>query len=387
VDPGENEVVNFAGVGPVEPATVTIQSITQGGAPIVLTNVAGQIEVTLNVTRGDRDLDKVDILIDDAVVASQTFAAPPAPAEATGEEEVITLNVPTNQVRMGDNTYVPVVFNGGANVSANLYEVGVEAPIPTNDVPVIMNNVDVLMSSDGGLIPGIVTRDGEGGSPITVGGNVWDTGGLMYDGPIYISFSTTVQTASWTACGAGGVGAVVGTAATGITLSNTWACATTEAINQGPGIALPAGYTGVALGPDGTPVTLPAAWSALGAMFTLDSESRWYVLTPGPAGLTPPAVFDIDNVGPTITIANGTGAGNWGVAFSMLFDQPWVNASYAFLQDGTWVDGGVGVDLATRMTHLWVQGTPGSCSGADVTTGDDLAETIASDGTPDGYQI
>jgi hypothetical protein len=39
------------------------------------------------------------------------------------------------------------------------------------------------------------------------------------------------------------------------------------------------------------------------------------------------------------------------------------------------------------MTHLWVQGTPGSCSGADVTTGDDLAETIASDGTPDGYQI
>ena len=96
------------------------------------------VEVTLNIARGDRDLDKLDVLIDDVVVATQTFAQLAAPAEAAADQEAVTLNVPTTQLRMGSGTYVPVVFNGGANISANLYEVDAEAPIPTNDVPVVM---------------------------------------------------------------------------------------------------------------------------------------------------------------------------------------------------------------------------------------------------------
>ncbi len=333
---GENGVVNFAGRGPDEPATISIKSITTGaGVPVVLTNVNGQIEVSLNVTRGDKALDKVDVVFTNAagtpiVLATQKFAAPPAPAEAAaGDQEVVTLNVPTNQIRMGTNTYIPVIFNGKANISANLWEVGASAPIPTNEVPVVMNNSDVLMTSDGMKIPGVVTRNGAQPTDIVTGvGLSWNTGGLKYTGPIYISFSTTTQTAIWNAmsCGAA-VGSLAGTAATGITLTNIWACLAVEAQNQTPGIALPASYTGVALGPDGTAVTLPAAWSALGANFMLAGENRWYVLTPGPAGLTAPAVFDIDNVGPTITMANGAAPGTWGVAFNAAFDQPWVNAS------------------------------------------------------------
>ena len=396
---GDNGVVNFAGAGPVEPATISIQSITTGaGVPVILTAVMGQIEVSLNIIRGDRDLEKVDVVFTNEggtpiIAATQTFANPAPPAEAAaGDDELITLSIPTNQVRLGTNTYVPVIFNGKANISANLWEVGAAAPIPTNDVPVVMTNADVLMSSDGALIPGIVTRNGEGPTdiPTLVPVAVWNTGGLMYDGPIYISFSTTVQVASW-AAGAclNGVGATAGTAATGITLSNTWACAAVEAQNQTPGIALPVAYVGLALGPDGTAVGLPANWSALGASFPLGGETRWYVLTPGPAGLTAPAVFDIDNVGPTITMAAGAAPGTWGVAFNAAFDQPWINASYALAQDATWVDAGVGNDLTTQQIHLWdaVPIVPLCLTGTAYVTGNDLVETIASDGTPDGYQI
>jgi len=397
VGEGDNGVLNFAGVGPKVPATISIKSITTGaGVPVILTNVFGQIEVSLNITRGDKDLDKVDVVFTNEdgtpiVVATQTFAAPVSPAEAAaGDQEIVTLSVPTNQITMGASTYVPVIFNGKANISANLWEIDAAAPIPTNDVPVVMNNSDVLMSSDGAMISGVVTRFNEGPSdiPTTVPSASWNTGGIQYDGPIYISFSTTVQTASWAAmaCGAG-VGTTAGTAATGITLSNTWACAAVEAMNQTPGIGLPIGYTGVALGPDGTAVTLPGAWSALGASFMLDGTDRWFVLTPGPAGLTPPSVFDIDNVGPTITMAAGAVAGSWGVAFNSLFDQPWINASYLLAQDALWVDGGVGNDLATQMIHLWDQGAPVCVVATAYVTGDDLDETIASDGTPDGYQI
>ncbi|MFH1764001.1 MAG: carboxypeptidase-like regulatory domain-containing protein, partial [Gemmatimonadota bacterium] len=159
---GENGIVNFAGKGPDEPATISIKSITTGaGVPVVLTNVNGQVEVSLNITRGDKALDKVDVVFKNAagtpiVLATQKFAVPPAPVEAAaGDQEVVTLNVPTNQIRMGTNTYVPVIFNGKANISANLWEVGAAAPIPTNEVPVVMTNVDVLMTSNGAMIPGV----------------------------------------------------------------------------------------------------------------------------------------------------------------------------------------------------------------------------------------
>ena len=198
LDAGENATLSFAGVGPAEPANISIQSITTGvGVPINPAAVMGQIEVTLNIVRGDRDLDHVDVLIGGEVVASQTFV-PPAPggAEAISNDETVVLNVLTNQLRMGTNTYVPTIFNGANYISAILYEVG-GIPIPTLDVPVVMANPDLLLTSDGMLITGVSTRLNAGGTPISAGGDSWDTGGFQYDGPIYLSYSTTAQTARW----------------------------------------------------------------------------------------------------------------------------------------------------------------------------------------------
>jgi hypothetical protein len=401
---GENGVVNFAGQGPTEPAKLSIQSITAGGAPIVLTNVMGQIEITLNVTRGDRELDHVDVLIDDAVVASQTFAVAAGPAEAVGEEEVITLNVPTRQVRMVGDLYVPVVYNGGAIISANLYEVDAEAPVPSNEVPVVMNNADALMLGSPSFTPD--TSDPN----VTVGGNTWYTGNATFVGPQYLSFSTAVPTAvNWADAGSAGctvASSLAGTAATGLLITNTYNCAGTQgtvvpnAIGAPTFAPLPA-----PAGPDGSTVTYPTlGFSALGAQFMLNDatgtpENRWFLLPPAFPGANP-LILRIDNQAPVVEVhgqAGSTlGVGARLVAFNENFDQPWVNASYAFLGDVATSDGatGVGVNAATRKTWEWNGSNSttwplGICSTStvEITTGDDLNETIASDGTPDGYKL
>jgi hypothetical protein len=400
---GETKTLSFPGRTPLEHAKISINAITRrsfgGSVPVNLSSVYGQIEVATNVSRGDFELDKVDVVIisnsqqDTVVVATQKFATgTPSPAEALAPAEVVTLNVPTDQVRMGDNTYIPAVFNGGAFITALLWETGVVEPVSTNKVAVVMDNSDVLMASDGAMTPGVVTRYNQGfASDIVTGvGLSWNTGGLQYTGPIYISFSTTHQASYWSAgsCGSAGGYSQVGAYDTGIIITNLWACAGVEAQNQTPGTSFPTTFSGPTLGPDGTAVSLPSQWSALGAKFELDDEDRWYVLTPGPAGLSGPAYFDIDNRGPSITVQNGVGPGNAKVAFNDNFDEPWVNASYAFAVDGSWTDGGVGVDAATKLIHLWVQGSSPYCNtAATIVTGADLNETIASDGTPDGYQI
>jgi hypothetical protein len=401
VDEGENEVVNFAGQGPEVPAKLSIQSITAGGAPIVLTNVAGQIEITLNVTRGDRDLDHVDVLIDDAVVASQTFAVPVAPAEAVGEEEVITLNVPTRQVRMVDDVYVPVVFNGGAIISANLYEVDAEAPVPSNEVPVVMNNADAVMLGAASLTPD--TDD----PSVVVGANTWYTGNVTFTGPIYLSFSTKVPTAvTWPDAGTAGctvTGAPAGTYDGGLVITNNYNCAGTQG-SVTPNAVAAATFAPVPApaGPDGSTVTYPAGFSALGAQFELNDamgevEDRWFLLPAALPAANPLTVY-IDNQAPVVEVdgqAVQTLGGGLSVAFNEAFDEPWVNADYAFLQDVQTSDaGGVGMATGETVTWKWDGSTSttwplGICTNAAdvIVEGRDLDETIASDGTPDGYKI
>ncbi|NNM07053.1 MAG: hypothetical protein HKO65_18315 [Gemmatimonadetes bacterium] len=403
LDEGENAVVNFAGAGPVEPAKLSIQSITTGaGVPVVLTNVAGQIEITLNVTRGDRDLDHVDVLIDDVVVASQTFAAPPAPAEAVGEEEVITLSVPTTQVRMEGDLYVPVIFNGGAFISANLFEVDATAPIPSNEVPVVMNNVDALM-----LGAPMLTPDTDDPS-VVVGANTWYTGNATFTGPIYLSYSTMVPTSStWLDVGTAGctvTGAPAGTPTTGLVITNNYNCAGTQ------GTVIPDAMTVVnylppmpIAGPDGSVVTYPLnGFSALGAPFMLNdamgmSEQRWFLLPPVPVAANPFTVY-VDNFAPIVETDGQvvqTLGGGLAVAFNEAFDEPWVNGPYAFAGDISSSDaGGTGVDAATVTAWKWdgsnSVGFPlGICTNASevIVTGADLVETIASDGTPDGFKL
>lgn len=386
-------------------ATVSIQSITAGGAPINLNNVAGQIEVALNVDRAGNELDRAEVVIDGEVVASQSFA-PAASGDEAGQAETVILNVPTAQLRSAngeDGPFVPVVYNGGATVSANLFVVGEAQPIPSNEVPVVMNNVDALLVEDVTFEPGSPENTAEGAS---VGGNTtWFAGSVIFDGANYISYAgpgfepTAVRFADDNGtCGAP-TSSLAGDAETGIVVTNTFACTLTEG-PIGPDYANGTQTTilPTTVGPDGSVVVPPGNVSRLGAQFMLDGEQRWF-LVPNNAGLVPPADINIDNLGPTIVVDGENDADrqppstdvNGVVAFMDAFDQWWVKADYDFSQDIMITDGGVGVDAAATQGMLWAGDDPvtgaleGSCSGAEIAVGGDLAETIASDGTPDGY--
>src|SRR5690606_32085662 len=112
--------------------------------------------------------------------------------------------------------------------------------------------------------------------------------------------------------------------------------------------------------------------------FMLAGEQRWNVIPPT-VGPNPGPVY-VDNKGPTVAIDN--------VAFNDSFDQPWINASYAFAQDLLADDGtligadsvGVGIDYGVWPRAREYNGTCGSTNLPDQ-LGSDFPETAVSDGS------
>ena len=77
-------------VAQLENATLSIGDITnQAGNPVNVSNVAGQINVTVNVEKADEDVDQVSLLVDGQVVSTQDFASASEQAsEVSGQSSV-----------------------------------------------------------------------------------------------------------------------------------------------------------------------------------------------------------------------------------------------------------------------------------------------------------
>jgi len=391
---GETGVVNFAGVGPVEAATISIQSITKGGGVIDLTDVSGQIEVALNITRNDQELDYVDVLIGDVVVATQDFANQASPAEAAGDEEVVSLNVPTTQVMMGTaGVWTPAVNNGGNEVSANLYVVEGDQPIPTNRVPVVMQNYDAMlpgMAFGGDLL---FTPDEPLRTALGENDETWYAGSATFTGPVFLSYSThTPSDAAFDSdCGYADTETIVGDYMTGITVANTYDCDAFEGNVEPEWWGFYVDYDSY-VGPDGTAVRFyddceGGCMSAIGAEFFLSDGTvgprRFVISDPVEGQIEDSNDLWMDNLAPDVSLDEP-------VAFNDDFSEWWVKGDYDFVvRDVLSEDGGVG--FVIEQAFLWVQGDPGSCTGLEVftpaTEGAELAETLVSDGDPDGYQI
>lgn len=74
----------------VTPATVSIQSIEQGGVPQNLNDLDGQVDVRVNLERGGESVQTVQLLIDGAVVVEQVFgSAVQGSAPETAIEELV----------------------------------------------------------------------------------------------------------------------------------------------------------------------------------------------------------------------------------------------------------------------------------------------------------
>ncbi len=413
---GQSAQVNFTGEGEVAPAEISIQSITQGGGPISLGNVMGQIEVTLNIDRADETLDRVEVLIGGEVVAQQTFAQADLEEGPAGAPVLITLNVPTTQLRMSSTgeAWVPVLTNGGKNVSANLFVVERETPTPSNEVPIVLQNPDAIIAP----LDGVLTFDMEDGSASVTGsdGKTWRNMGANFTGPMYISYTTKTPTSVvWPTTASAGIACSTGSQATstvtgdadsGYRLSVYYSCATASGTGIAPNAAAAPSVTVTPAGPgpDGTAVVTPTGFSGLGAQFMLDGETRRFLLTPAPTGaLTLTSSRNIDNVAPEVFVAceyavDGDGdpttecdvgkpLNGEQVAYNDLFDERWINASYDFSDDVAADDSagaavGVGLDMVGASHYV-----SGACSMTFLTNGDDLPVTNASDGTPDGHRV
>ncbi|CAN5687933.1 hypothetical protein BH23GEM11_BH23GEM11_13820 [soil metagenome] len=164
------------------PATISISSITQGGDPVDIENIEGQVDVTLNVDARDETIQRVVLYVDGVEVASQTFTAAMAAmgADAVAEAmQQITLSFRTDFYSIDEaaGTATPRHLNGDRVISAALEVVGSDANRPSNSVPVRFNN-----DSGVHVLTDITTKPA----------GTADTGELWYGGP---DFGTTTITA------------------------------------------------------------------------------------------------------------------------------------------------------------------------------------------------
>ncbi len=373
------------------PATVQIQAVTfnngTNNVPVNLVNVFGQIEIALNVEPGSRNITRVDALIGGQVVASQAFSsAAPARAPDTPETAptVVILSTNTAQLRENGGIFVPVVFNGNSAITANLFVSGSTTPIASNAIPVVMNNPDAVVRRRVGTRTAKLKETTSTPSAVSTNdGNTYFKGTQEVSGYDYLAFGRAVPTnVALDSDLCGGSNNLVGGSASatgGIGLAGTYTCAATEGGNSVLEDVTTTYATG-ATGPDGTPLVKPENSSCggytdintVGSAFLVNGENRWNMFCP-PVGNAPGPAY-IDNILTSVSIGN--------VAFNDLFDQRWVNASYAFSQDLGASDGGVGLAAGYPQARQYADGSfiPASagCGSTVVTTGNDFPETTTS---------
>lgn len=353
------------------PASVSIQSLTTGnlGTPVVLTAVAGQIEATVNVESGDQQLDRVDVLFGGQVIASQSFAVTPAPAEegAAGAPVTVVLSFNTNQLRKVNNLFVPVIFNGPTAVTANLYIVGSSTPLASNAIPVVVQNADLMMA------PTTFTQVATAGPIANPVGTNWYKGNVRAAGGNYVSFFPVTPTSiTWATTGAVTCGStgnmVTGTPQTGIALAGTATCGSSveNAVNVG-GYSVTAGTA-----PAADVIYIAAAgFTQAGTAFMVAGENRYNPLAAAAPTFT--NIF-IDNKAPVITpnpigfhaggIAGGDAAPN-NCEETGITPGCWVGTSYNLLNDFTPTDGGSGVDASTPA--IWSRSSTPACTSTPFT--------------------
>jgi hypothetical protein len=364
------------------PATISIQSITTGNlaTPVTLTNVGGQIEISLNVDNGSFTITKAQALIGGQVVAEQSFAST-APGADTPEAvpSTIVLSTNTAQLKKGGTgaLFVPVILNGPSAITSRIFVASSSTPISSNAIPVVMNNTDAMLTAP------TVTLVAASPSPSVVNGGVtWVKGNATIAGGNYVSFAPTPANFNWNSnvcAGSSTTGTLSGNTANGYTTAGTFTCGAIEAQVALTGYATLA-TTQTALD---IPQTVAAGgYSGVGSAYTVDGANRYNLIGAPPAPAPAPTGPFIDNQAPTVTLNT--------VAFNTSFDQQWINASYNFGASAVnSSDGGSGV--ASETTYAAPNGVAAgvSCVNAVnvVSTGADLAETLTSDGTPEGFQI
>lgn len=181
-------------------ATISINSVTTaGGAPVVLANVAGQINVALNLERGGEQVQSVKVFLGTKEVGSQNFAAPgDEPAAA-----VEVINIPVNTAAFNAQTGVAEHFNGNTTLSARVITAQNQQGSASPSLSLTLNNANTFAA----------TAQVTGGfaAATSAAGFEWRRGGLVVSVlPVVYTQGVTISAGTATfgsACDASGIGA------------------------------------------------------------------------------------------------------------------------------------------------------------------------------------
>ena len=347
-----------------QPTQISLQVITQGGTtnPVPLNNVAGQVDVVMNVDPGASSISKIQVLIGGQVAAEQTFTAAPPSVRANepGANAVqpVTLSLNTAMIKkLANNLFVPVFFNGPNIFSAKLFLTSAPATaIPsTNVIPVVLQNQDAKLSGTGVVAMTLAAATPAATAPgnVVSGGAPWFKGNVLVSGGNYVSFfPVTPVSAIWTSTGTVTCGSssnsVSGTPQTGITFAGTFTCGSN--VENLVGLGTLTITPGAAPAGDVVFVAPAAGFSTIGTAFTVAGESRWNIIGGGSAP-APTGVW-IDNKPPVIVVNEIGFIAGCSTAVGFPVPGCWVNGTYNL--QGDFVATDAGSNTVVKTITNWV---------------------------------
>jgi hypothetical protein len=295
-------------------AAISIQNITVTGTPgntVNVNNVAGSIDVNLNVVPGDQVVQRVEVLLDGNVACTQNLsgaqAAVSAEADVEGVDAVI-VSCQINTAAFSTATGVASYFNGSHTLSARAVLVG-GSQVATPSTPLVFNN-------NSGLIVTVTNDNGSSaGSAINPGTGLSWIGGAVTVNVVGVSYvsGTTVASVSGTIFGktpvialTSGLGSVTWTEG-----SSAWSGTNSSVTNYLSAAAESFVFVSATLS-NGQPLVSPTPILNFGAPGTSNAAMPVY------------QVLRLDNTAPGAASANGVAQ----VAITIgAMAIPWVNAS------------------------------------------------------------
>jgi hypothetical protein len=196
-------------VGAVVQPTVEISTINQttaaGSVPATLSNIAGQLDVTLNVDPGTQKLSKVNLIMNcggaDTVVATQTVgSADVAPLSAEESTAPITLSFNTAAFNATNGT---VAFKNGACTLKASAVTTTGTIVASSGTPITLNNADFVSAT-----MTTTPSTGQNATAADAKGLVWRAGAVNVTA-VPVLFSTgSVVTATISLVNGGGDNAI-----------------------------------------------------------------------------------------------------------------------------------------------------------------------------------
>ncbi len=135
-------------VAAVTPATISISTINQGGVPAALGNVAGQLDVTLNVDQGTQSITSLALIVHnnatskDTTVATYSYTSSnKAPVSATSAPVTMSFNTAAFNATTG----VVSFLNGSYSIKAQATVAGSSGQAPVSStINYTVNNADFI---------------------------------------------------------------------------------------------------------------------------------------------------------------------------------------------------------------------------------------------------